>query len=153
MPRVLGSKGPSVPRIHGLRVQRTKISQGLCLKTPLPRSKTQSLTKRTFFGHPVYKPLKLSTVFFIHIGWYKWNYNRNTGHTTSFHPWWWFYSRTSTTIIRRLLQHFKKFPVCHHIVGAMSLFTLLYVTPILGLIYYLFFWGQATKPQVGCVSF
>ena len=31
------------------------------------------------------------------------------------------------------------------VAGAMSLFTLLYVTPILGLIYYLFFWSQETS--------
>ena len=42
------------------------------------------------------------------------------------------------------IQHFNA--------GAMSFFTLIYVTPILGLIYYLFFWSRSTRPGVSCVS-
>ena len=34
----------------------------------------------------------------------------------------------------------------------MSFFTLVYVTPILGLIYYLFFWSRSTRSGASCVS-
>ena len=42
--------------------------------------------------------------------------------------------------------------ICMYCPGAMSLFTLLYVAPILGIIYYLFFWSRGRPTGGACVS-
>ena len=58
------------------------------------------------------------------------------------------------TAVRRfpILQSGLWIKLCMYCPGAMSLFTLLYVAPILGIIYYLFFWSRGRPTGGACVS-